>query len=127
MKKIFILAIAISSFAQNSYAVANQNVNTSKLPRVTEKFVRLQVEQNVSIGRAIKTIVGHYPQQAASIVDTALDLYPDKYKEIIHSAISAQPTLADEVVTIALSKGITSCISIVETFRLNTDYYYLYV
>ena len=115
MKKLLGLAIAFGSFIQVSSTVASPDIAVSHSTKLNEKFVRLQIEQNVSIGRAIKTIVGHYPQQAASIVGTALDLYPDKYKEIIHSAISAQPTLAQEVVTIALEKGISNCTSIVET------------
>jgi hypothetical protein len=82
---------------------------------LTNTFVQHQVEQNVSIGRAIKSIIGHYPNETTNVVSTALDLYPDKYKEIIHAAISVQPMLTESIVTIAIEKGIYSCTSIVET------------
>ncbi|MDU0352642.1 hypothetical protein RS130_00785 [Paraglaciecola aquimarina] len=115
MKSILTLALVVSTFAATNKALAEDSTNKNRTNQINEKFVQMQLEQNSSIGRAIKSIVGHYPQQAGSIVGTALDLYPDKYKEIIHSAISAQPTLANEVVTIAIEKGITSCSDIVET------------
>ena len=124
MKKFVRLAFAFSSLVYMHGAFASHTTNNTKPSHASEKFLKTQVEQNVTIGRAIKTIVGHYPQQAASIVGTALDLYPDKYKEIIHAAISAQPTLAEEVVTLALKKGISSCTSIVET-AINADPSYI--
>ncbi|GAC22073.1 hypothetical protein [Paraglaciecola arctica] len=124
MKKLVGLALTLSSLVHMHGASANQDMDKSKPNQINERFLQIQVEQNVTIGKAIKVIVSHYPQQAASIVDTALDLYPSKYKEIIHAAISAQPTLAEEVVTIALSKGISSCTSIVET-AINADPSYI--
>lgn len=124
MKKLIGAAFACSSVLCMHNAFASQATPKTYQTRINEKFVQIQVEQNVTIGKAIKAIVGHYPQQAASIVSTALDLYPDKYKEIIHAAISAQPTLAEEVVTMALNKGISSCTSIVET-AINADPSYI--
>lgn len=124
MKNLFILAFVCSSLSNVHGAFATQTAEQSKQNHLNEKFLLIQVEQNITIGRAIKIIVGHYPQQAASIIATALDLYPDQYKEIIHAAISAQPTLAEEVVTIALKKGISSCTSIVET-AINADPSYI--
>jgi len=82
---------------------------------LTATFVQHQVEKNMSIGRAVKSIIGHYPNETTNVVSTALDLYPDKYKEIIHAAISEQPMLTEAIVTIAIEKGISSCSSIVET------------
>jgi hypothetical protein len=117
---LIISALIISVLIQINTAFANNNISQSKSDIISENFIKVQVEKSVNIGRAIKTIVGHYPQQASSIVGIALDLYPDKYKEIIHAAISTQPTLTAEVVTIALNKNISSCTSIVET-AINAD------
>jgi hypothetical protein len=124
MNKFVMLTFVCGSLVHIHEVSAVQLETEKNHSQLTEKFLKLQVDQNVTIGRAIKSIVGHYPQQAASIVGTALDLYPDKYKEIIHAAISAQPTLAEEVVTMALEKGISSCISIVET-AINADPSYI--
>jgi hypothetical protein len=124
MKSFFVLAVAIGSLSQVYSASAIENLTYSKSALINEKFIKMQVKQDITIGRAIKTIVGHYPQQAASIIGNALDLYPHKYKEIIYAAISAQPTLTQEVVTIALSKGVSSCSSIVET-AINADPSYI--
>ena len=41
------------------------------------QFLKRQVDQNMSIGRAIRSIASHYPQDVVSIVDVALDTYPD--------------------------------------------------
>ena len=124
MNKIVGIAVLCSSLAHMNGAISSQTMNKTKQSYISEKFLQIQIEQNVSIGTAIKSIVGHYPQQAASIVGTALDLYPDNYKEIIHAAISARPTLAEEVVTMALNKGISNCTSIVET-AINADPSYI--
>jgi hypothetical protein len=124
MKKLVGLAFAISSLTHIHCALATQTTTKTKPNQINKRFLQIQVEQNVTIGRAIKSIVGHYPQQAASIVGTALDLYPDQYKEIIHAAISSQPTLAEEVVTMAFNKGISSCTSIVKT-AINADPSYI--
>lgn len=115
MKKFLFTAVAFSIASANVSAI---NVNGEEKPRndlLTSSFVKKQVEQSMSIGRTIKTIIGHYPQDAIIVVSTALDLYPEKYKEIIHAAISAEPALTGEVVTLAIEKGISSCSSIVET------------
>lgn len=58
----------------------------------------------MSVGRAISSIAGHYPQEIVSIVDIALDTYPDKYREIIFAAISAQPSSTEEIVQLAIEK-----------------------
>ena len=118
------MLFAFGSLAQMYGVFASHATTKTKQSHINKKFVQIQVEQNVSIGKPIKSIVGHYPQQAASIIGTALDLYPDKYKEITHAAISAQPTLAEGVVTMGLNKGINSCTSIVET-AINADPSYM--
>jgi hypothetical protein len=124
MNQLVKLTFAFSTFAVVHDAIASVTVDKTKQNQISQKFIQIQIDQNVTIGRAIKTMVGHYPQQAASIVDIALDLYPHKYKEIIHAAISASPTLADEVVTMALDKELSSCASIVET-AINADPSYI--
>ena len=35
----------------------------------------------MSIGRAVKSVIEHYPLHAARIVGTSLELYPEKYQE----------------------------------------------
>lgn len=77
-------------------------------------FIKRQMKNNASIGRAIKSIASHYPQEITLIVSVALDRYPEKYKEIIYAAISAQPMATEEIVRIAIEKDITECESIVE-------------
>ena len=77
-------------------------------------FLRRQVNQTMSVGRAISSIAGHYPQEIVSIVDIALDTYPDKYREIIFAAISAQPAFTEEVVQLAIEKEVSSCPNIVQ-------------
>jgi hypothetical protein len=124
MNKILKLIFVFSTLANVSHAIGSQTSNKIRHSDITQKFIKIQVEQNITIGRAIKSIVGQDPQQAASIVGVALDLYPDMYKEIIHAAISAQPTLAEEVVTMALNKGISNCTSIVE-IAINADPSYI--
>lgn len=81
---------------------------------ITSAFVKQQVSQNMSLGHAIKSIIGHYPQDVDLIVDTALDLYPERYKEIVFSAVSAQPSSTQDIVKIAIDKGITECTEVVE-------------
>ena len=51
--------------------------------RFQTAFLKRQVDQTMSVGRAISSIAGHYPKEVVSIVDIALDTYPDKYREII--------------------------------------------
>lgn len=82
--------------------------------KMDETFFKQQVNQSMSPGRTVRSLISHYPQSTAGIVDVALDLYPDKFKEIIHSAVSTQPSSAEDIVTIALKKGLTECESIVE-------------
>ena len=118
-KKIACGTIFLGVAAHINLANAQQASEETNSPSFTATFVQNQVEQNMSIGRAIKSIVRHYPQEAAGVIETALDLYPDQYKQIIHAAISAQPNLASDVITIALSKGF-NCSSIVET-AINAD------
>ena len=124
MNKFVGLVIFFSSLAKMHCASAESATTVSKQSDISKKFLQIQVEKNDTIDTAIKSIVSHYPQQAASIISTALDLYPDKYKEIIHAAITVQPTLAEEVVTMALLKEIGSSASIVET-AINADPSYI--
>jgi hypothetical protein len=124
MNQLIKLTFAFNTFILVNNAIAGDTVNKTKQEQISQKFIQVQIDQNVTIGRAIKSMVGHYPQQAALIVNIALDLYPQKYKEIIHAAISAQPTLTDEVVTMALDKNLSSCASIVET-AINADPSYI--
>ncbi|MBT3134792.1 hypothetical protein KL866_06710, partial [Alteromonas sp. ALT199] len=77
-------------------------------------FLKRQVDQTMSVGRAISSIAGHYPQEVVSIVDIALDTYPDKYREIIFAAISAQPSSTEEIVQLAIEKEVSSCPNIVQ-------------
>ncbi|WP_141096258.1 hypothetical protein [Lacimicrobium sp. SS2-24] len=80
----------------------------------TIDFIEKQVEQNMSVGRAIKAIVSHYPQDVEIVISTALALYPDQYREIVHAAISAQPALTEDVVSIAIETYPQHCAKIVE-------------
>mgnify|MGYP003633298075 FL=1 len=114
MKKIIKIAI-IASLVSSAYSVRAQEDELSNDSHVTTSFVKRQVAQNMSIGRAVKSIVSNYPQEASAVVSTALDMYPDKYQEIIHAAISAQPMLTEDIVKIALEKNIASCANIVKT------------
>ena len=98
-------------FSQVSYAF---NDGSNAEWKIDNEFFKQQVQQSLSAGRAVRTLIGHYPQSVTGIVDVALDLYPEQYKEIIHSAVSAQPFSAEDIVTIAVQKGITECESIVE-------------
>ncbi|WP_416307120.1 hypothetical protein [Neptunicella sp. SCSIO 80796] len=112
MKKVLgsiLLFYTVQSVAAEGTG-APQNDN-----QLTADFIEQQVQQNMSLGRAIKSIMGHYPQEVDVVVGTALDLYPAKYKEIIHAAIAAQPALTEDVVRIAIDKGIASCGNIVLT------------
>lgn len=113
MKKYIALAITVATLGTPVYAV--NSVANEKSKELTAAFVQKQVNQSMSIGRAIKSIIGHYPQDAEVVVSTALDLYPEKYKEIIHSAISTEPALTEMVVTVAIEKGVAECSSIVKT------------
>lgn len=115
MKKFVCVAITLGAFCHQAYAINVNGDDKKKDTQLTTAFVQKQVNQSMSIGRAVKSIISHYPREAITVVDTALDLYPKKYKEIIHAAISAEPALTGEVVTLALEKGISSCSSIVET------------
>ncbi len=82
--------------------------------RFQTAFLKRQVDQTMSVGRAISSIAGHYPQEIVSIVDIALDTYPDKYREIIFAAISAQPSSTEEIVQLAIEKEVSSCPNIVQ-------------
>ena len=76
MLKVVRLAIVCSSLAYIPDTFSIEAKIETNNTQFSEKFLQKQINQNVTIGRAIKTIVGHYPQRAASIVGTALDLYP---------------------------------------------------
>ncbi|WP_100644249.1 hypothetical protein [Alteromonas facilis] len=130
MRKSVIAAAVLSSVfvAGQSFAVQPTDTTPLELKESTEHvsdkshdraalkaaFIQRQMENNASIGRAIKSIASHYPQQITTIVDVALDTYPDKYKEIIYAAISTQPTATEEIVKIAIEKGVSECPNIVE-------------
>lgn len=112
MKRTIIATMLLSS-SSNLYAVVDSNVSSNN--GLSQEFFQRQVHQNMSVGRAVKSIVSHYPEHVESVVATALDLYPDRYKEIVHAAISAEPSLTKSIVRVAIEKGITSCPNIVET------------
>ncbi|NVK55282.1 MAG: hypothetical protein HWE26_06680 [Alteromonadaceae bacterium] len=82
--------------------------------KVLQGFIKRQVKQSISVGRAVGAITSHYPNEVETIVATALDMYPDDFKEIIHAAISAQPNATSKIVKIAIDKDVASCPSIVE-------------
>ncbi|XOV80537.1 MAG: hypothetical protein ACFHVJ_06190 [Aestuariibacter sp.] len=111
MKRTIIATMLLTS--SNIYAVVDSNVSSNN--GLSQEFFQRQVNQNMSVGRAVKSIVSHYPEHVESVVATALDLYPDRYKEIVHAAISAEPSLTKSIVRVAIEKGITSCPNIVET------------
>ena len=111
--KVVFIATLVSSVFTVSAQEAEPEVSNDN--HATSSFVKRQVAQNMSIGRAVKSIASNYPQETSSVVSTALDMYPDKYQEIIHAAISAQPMLTEDIVKIALEKEIASCTAIVKT------------
>ncbi len=114
IKKINVLCFSVGMLASASCLAisASQQSNDDK-SLITKDFIERQVTQNMSIGRAVKSITSHYPQHVESIVANALDLYPDQYREIIHAAISSQPALTEDVVRISLEKGVSDCLDIV--------------
>ena len=114
IKKINVLCLSISLMASAScLAMSTQEIDDNQ-SLITKDFIERQVTQNMSIGRAIKSITSHYPQHVESIVGNALDLYPDQYREIIHAAISSQPALTEDVVRISMEKGVSDCLDIVK-------------
>jgi hypothetical protein len=114
MKRLVSLVIVAGALSAPLQVIATEFTQAVVDPQLSVAFVQRQIEQNMSIGRAIRSIVGHYPNDTSYVVSTALDLYPEKYKEIIYAAISEQPMLSEAIVTIAIEKGISSCSSIVE-------------
>jgi hypothetical protein len=112
IKIISILWFSVCMIASaSSFAITTQNkVSNSS---ISKDFIERQIEQNMSIGRAIRSITSHYPQHIESIVSHALDLYPEQYREIIYAAISSQPALTEDVVRIALERGVSDCLDIV--------------
>ncbi|WP_099034676.1 hypothetical protein [Lacimicrobium alkaliphilum] len=113
MKKMLCSTIVLSMCAICP-VLAEESVS-SPINDKTIDFIEKQVEQNMSVGRAVKSVVSHYPQDVEIVVRTALDLYPDQYREIVHAAISAQPALTEDVVSIAIEKHPEHCASIVQT------------
>jgi DNA-directed RNA polymerase subunit F len=106
----------------SSYSYADETVKTKKSENIinvkwhlSPDFLKQQVNQSLSPGRAVKSLISHYPESITSIVSVALDEYPKQYKEIIYSAVSAQPYSSEEIVTIAVNKGISESTNIVET------------
>lgn len=114
MKKMLCSTLLLSICAA-SPVLAEESVVSTQSNDKTVDFIEKQVEQNMSVGRAVKSIVGHYPQDVEIVVRTALDLYPDRYREIVHAAISAQPALTEDVVSIAIEKHPEHCANIVQT------------
>lgn len=113
----FIVATAMVGCALHNLPVAaSTSANDAYDPHEAYKtlFLKRQVEQSMSVGRAIKSIASHYPQEVVSIVDIALDTYPEKYREIIYAAVSAQPASTEDIVQLAIDKGVGSCSSIVK-------------
>ncbi len=115
MKKIIKIAIIAGLVSTALNIKAQEETVTIEDGHSSNTFLKRQLEQNLSIGRAVKSIVSNYPQEASNVVSTALDMYPEKYQEIIHAAISAQPMLTEDIVKIALEKNIASCANIVKT------------
>lgn len=121
--RVLITSIALCgqlSLSELSYANETSGLKTTEAVvgekwHLSPEFLKQQVSQSMSPGRAVKSLIGHYPESITSIVSVALDEYPKQYKEIIYSAVSAQPYSSEEIVTIAVDKGISECASIVET------------
>lgn len=111
MHKHLTLALILIFFAISSEASLQASAENDTLRKA---FFKRQVKQNVSVGRAMRSIASHYPQEAASFVEIALELYPEKHREIIFGAISAQPAATQNIVQAALDSGVTSCVDIVE-------------
>ncbi|WP_026377338.1 hypothetical protein [Aestuariibacter salexigens] len=99
----------------SNFVVFAEQQDHSEPSMLTESFIKRQVEQSLSPGRAVSSIIRNYPSEVIDVVSIALDLYPDKYREIIYAAVSAQPSSSEDIVTVAIEKGITECTSIVET------------
>lgn len=112
--KSFALSVVPATLLYMTQAMALDPENAATV-ELNQDFLEAQVQQNMSVGRAVKSIISHYPEQATQVVGTAFDLYPKKYKEIIHAAISAQPSLTEDVVQLSLDRGVSNCTSIVET------------
>ena len=110
---ILLIAVAIILCGE-ALATTNSKTIDDSSKKLSKDFIERQVVQNMSVGKAIKSLVSHYPAHAHNVVSTALDLYPDSHREIVHSAISAQPALTQEIVQIAIDKGVTQCSKIVE-------------
>lgn len=109
------LAFSHLGFANETRNVTDQQPSVSDKWKLAPEFLKQQVSQAMSPGRAVMSLIGHYPESITSIVSVALDEYPEQYKEIIYAAVSAQPFSSEEIVTIAVDKGISECASIVET------------
>ena len=99
----------------NYCALANTDTAVKESEnKVLQVFIKRQVNQSMSVGRAVGSITSNYPNEVETIVATALDLYPDNYQEIIHAAISSQPNATSKIVKIAMDKEVSSCPNIVE-------------
>ena len=101
-------------FTGNNALAIENNAAIETENKVLQGFIKRQVSQSMSVGRAVRSITSHYPQEAETIVSVALDMYPDDYREIIHAAISAQPTATSKIVQIAIDKEVSSCPNIVQ-------------
>ncbi|MFC3094797.1 hypothetical protein [Alteromonas sediminis] len=114
MRKKFALTVFCSSLLFSALCHADSNSVKAEDFEKKQAFLERQVDQTMSVGRAIRSIASHYPQETVIFVDIALDIYPAKYREIIFAAISAQPQATKEIVQIAINKNVSSCPSIVE-------------
>ena len=104
----------VPSSETKSQPPASSSISSDENSQFQTAFLKRQVDQTMSVGRAIRSIAGHYPAEVVSIVDIALDTYPDKYREIIFAAISAQPASTEEIVQLAIEKEVSSCPNIVQ-------------
>ena len=113
-----VLVLAVSTPAIGMSAkdgtVSPEEATSNQSNYFQTSFLKRQVDQNMSVGRAISSIASHYPQDVVSIVDIALDTYPDQYREIIFAAISSQPSSTEEIVQLAIEKEVSSCPNIVQ-------------
>ncbi len=107
----FVVAMCLPALC---FAASNADTVKNNNDDFQIQFLKRQVDQNMSIGRAIRSIASHYPQDVVSIVDVALDTYPDKYREIIFAAISAQPASTQDIVQMAIEKDVSTCTNIVK-------------
>ena len=79
MNKFVMLTFVCGSLVHIHEVSAVQLETEKNHSQLTEKFLKLQLDQNLTIVISIKSILSHYPHQSASLVFTAFYLYPDTY------------------------------------------------